>query len=137
MQIYISEEDLVENIQARFAAAYPFLTIEFFKEPHGEAAPSPLSGRIPGATPIDGIRMQHAFGWLDITGSRTVAEVEKECYELFGLSVQVFRKGRHCKLETTRTDYLTLDEQNELGRMSTGIPTAALPETPSPDEMDG
>ncbi|SCC61093.1 hypothetical protein GA0116948_11859 [Chitinophaga costaii] len=119
--IYISEEDLVENIQARFAAVYPFLSIEFFHMPHGEGEPSLPSDHIPGSTPIDDIRIVHAFGWLDISGNKPVAQVEKEFYELFGLSVQVFRQARHGKLETTRTDHLTLEVQNELGKKTRGI----------------
>lgn len=114
MKIYISEEDLVQNVQQRFREAFPFLEIHFpligaDKKVGSEVAPE---------TPIDDIRMQHSFGWIDVDGSKTVEQLEREFMELFGLTVEIFRKGKNCCFSTRDTCYLPLREQNAVGGRS-------------------
>lgn len=114
MKIYISEEDLVQNIQERFHEAFPYLEIHFpaigtDKDTGAQVAPE---------TPIDDIRMQHSFGWVDVDGSKTVEALEKEFRELFGLTVEIYRKGKDCCFNTRDTSYLPLREQNAVGGRS-------------------
>ncbi|WP_343670676.1 hypothetical protein [Chitinophaga sp.] len=115
MEIYISEEDLLQNIQDKFQEAYPHLRLEFFKHPHEAGEGCPRNERWPLNTPIEDIRMVHSFGWIDISEDRTVAELEKDFYRQIGLSVQVLRKSGLNWLLTTRTDHLTLKIQDEMG----------------------
>ena len=51
----------------------------------------------------------------------TVSDLEQKFAELFGLSVQVFRKSANVWLETTVTDGWTLEEQNRQGEALAGI----------------
>lgn len=116
MQIYISEEAVVRDIQEKFQTMYPYLRLEFFRKPHTKGTCSPEAEKISSDTPIEKIRMIHSFGWLDISYYRTAAAVEHDFSYLFGLSVQILRKAGNLWLETTITDNWTLEELNNAGR---------------------
>ncbi|MGO4292171.1 hypothetical protein [Chitinophaga sp. RAB17] len=116
MQIYISEEAVVRDIQEKFQTMYPYLKLEFFRKPHTKGACSPEAEKISSDTPIEKIRMIHSFGWLDISYYRTAAAVEHDFGYLFGLSAQILRKAGNLWLETTITDNWTLEELNNAGR---------------------
>jgi len=118
MEIYISEEDILRNIQNRFREVYPYLKLECYLCPHEEGEGSRDNERVSPDTPIEDIRLMHTFGWIDIGEHLTVAEVEREFYRYMGLAIQIFRKGRNGWLQTTRTDAMTLAEQNALGKES-------------------
>lgn len=118
MEIYISEEDILRNIQDKFQEVYPYLKLECYLCPHDVGEGTPDNRKLPGDTPIEDIRLIHSFGWIDISEHRTVAEVEKDFYRDMGLAVQIFRRTRNGWLQTTRTDELTLKEQNMMGMES-------------------
>ncbi len=117
MNIYISEEATVRSIQEAFHNAYPCLKIGFYRQPHESGRGSALAMTIPPDTPIEDIRMQHTFGWIDISEQRTAADLEHDFMHTFGLSVQVLRKSGDLWLETTRTDSRTLAQLNERGKL--------------------
>jgi len=50
---------------------------------------------------------------LTIYGQQKVSEVEQLFQDVYGLSVQVFRKSGTIWLETTATDDWTLNKQND------------------------
>jgi hypothetical protein len=60
-------------------------------------------------------RTIHDSGTLTITPQMTVANLEQGFADVYGLSVQVFRKSGKVWLETTVTDNWTLEEQNRQG----------------------
>ena len=47
----------------------------------------------------------------------TVTDLEQNFSDVYGLSIQVFRKSGDVWLETTITDGWTLEKQNEQGKM--------------------
>jgi len=108
MEIYISEEALISGIQQDFQEAYPFLRLEFFY----------ADSKLPPDTPIEDIRMMHTFGWIDISKHRTAAEVEHDFKHLMGLSVQIMRKCGDLWVQTNKTDFWTLKQLNEEGRLA-------------------
>ncbi|MCF6407841.1 hypothetical protein L3C95_33450 [Chitinophaga filiformis] len=118
MEIYISEEDVLRNIQNKFHEVYPYLKLEFYLCPHDQGKGTANNKKLPADTPIEEIRLIHSFGWIDIGEHRTVAEVERDFYRDMGLAIQVFRRSRNGWLQTTRTDELSLEKQNLLGRES-------------------
>jgi hypothetical protein len=118
MEIYISEEDVLRNIQNKFHEVYPYLKLECYLCPHEQRESSANNKKLPGDTPIEEIRLIHSFGWIDISEHRTVAEVERDFYRDMGLAIQIFRRSRTGWLQTTRTDNLSLGEQNRMGRES-------------------
>jgi hypothetical protein len=46
----------------------------------------------------------------------SVAELEQQFSDVYGLSVQIFRQSGKAWLETTVTDKWTLEKQNEQGK---------------------
>jgi len=60
-------------------------------------------------------RKIHQDGALHISPEHTVAEMETELWEKFGLSVQIFRKSGNLWIETSLTDSWTLERQNREG----------------------
>ncbi len=118
MQIYISEDALLANIQSDFSEAYPYLKLEFYRQPHEAGEACPASEKLPPETPVDDIRMLHTFGWIDINPGRTALELEYDFRHMLGLNAQVLRKSGELWLETTKTDNWTLRQLNEEGKLA-------------------
>jgi len=118
MEIYISEEDILRNIQNKFREVYPYLKLECYLSPCEKGKAPRQNEKISPDTPIEEIRLMHTFGWMDISEHRTVAEVEKEFYRYMGLAIRIFRKGRNGWLPTSNTGAMTLAAQNALGKES-------------------
>jgi hypothetical protein len=118
MEIYISEEATIASIRQDFREAYPFLQLAFYQQPHETGESCCSSQRIPPETPIEDIRMMHTFGWLNISHQRTAAEIEQDFRRLMGLNVQVLRKSGDLWLQTTKTDFWTLQRLNEEGKLA-------------------
>lgn len=132
MQIYISEEAVIRDIQDKFQTIYPNLKLEFFRTPHTKGAYSPEEDKISPDTPVEKVRMREGFGWLDISYYRTAAEVEHDFSHIFGLSAQILRKAGTLWLETMATDNWTLEELNDAGRPAKH-PAFNLPEKTADD----
>ena len=60
-------------------------------------------------------RTIHNKGTITITPQMTVAGLEQNMNDVYGLSVQVFRKSGMAWLETSVTDNWTLEQQNKQG----------------------
>ncbi|MEC5142477.1 hypothetical protein [Chitinophaga sp. 212800010-3] len=116
MKIYISEEAVVADIQDKFHELYPYLKLEFFREPHADRKCSPQENAVPADTPIEKIRIQHSFGWLDVGNYRTALAIEHDFRHLFGLSVQILRRSGDLWLEVTGTSDWTLEKLNAAGK---------------------
>jgi len=60
-------------------------------------------------------RTIHKSGSILITPGMTVCKLEQNFRDVYGLSVQIFRRSGKVWLETTVTDGWTLQEQNSQG----------------------
>lgn len=118
MNIYISEEAVVGDIQERFQEFYPYLKLVFYRNPHIKGEGTPKKEIVAPDTPIDKIRMIHSFGWLDISYYRTALAVEHDFSYEYGLNAQILRRSGDLWLETTVSDSWTLEELNNAGRPS-------------------
>jgi len=118
IELYVSEEDLIGNIQKDFSFYYPYLRLQFFKNPHGEKEASLKKELLPAYLPVSEIALFHKAGRINISPYRKATEMENDFYFKLGLNVQVFRKANNIWLETTKTDDLTLKAQNEIGKIS-------------------
>lgn len=115
MRITINDNRRIFAVQEAFTKAFPYLKLEFFAKPHkpGGASSKKLI-RHPAKT-LGECRTTHNNGIITITGNMTVSELEQRFADVYGLSVQVFRKSGKVWLETTVTDNWTLDLQNQQG----------------------
>jgi hypothetical protein len=118
MEIYISEDATVATLQHEFQEAYPYLKLEFYRQPHAAGQPCPAKDKLLPDMPIEDIRMMHTFGWIDISHNRTAAALEEDFSRLYGLNVQIMRKSGDLWLQTTTTDNCTLGQMNEEGKLA-------------------
>ena len=117
MKIQISDQRKIQAIQEEFSGQFPWLKLEFFSRPHKIGAPSPKRELVSPLRTLGESRVTHKSGTIIITPSMTVSDLEQAFLEIYGLSVQVFRKSGKTWLETTVTDNWTLEHQNTQGKM--------------------
>ncbi len=115
LELGINQGMRLIDIQKEFNAYYPFLKLEFFRKPHPEKRLSPKAEKINPEERVKKISRIHDHHSINIESSRTVADVEQEFWDSFGLSAQVFRKSGNLWIETSLTDNWTLDKQNKIG----------------------
>lgn len=116
MEIIISADKKIREIQEEFNQQFPYLKIEFFKKSHGEGEASPLSDLIDSNKTIREISSYKENKPVKINSFAKVSTFEIFFLETYGLSVQIFRKSGKKWLQTTTTDHWTLIEQNEEGK---------------------
>lgn len=105
----------VAEVQDRFTECFPNLTIAFYQKAHKQFAPSDDRYLYKGAERIGNIRSNHNQGAFEIKSWYSVARVEKELKEKYGLHAQVFRVAPDGQaVQTTLSDAFTLKEQNDL-----------------------
>jgi len=115
MKILINDRRKIHAIQEDFNKQFPYLKLEFFSKPHsiGGGSAKKLI-KVPSKT-LGECRTIHDSGTITITPQMTVADLEQNFRDIYGLSAQVFRKSGKVWLETTVTDVWTLEEQNSQG----------------------
>lgn len=114
--IVIDESQTIESVQKKFIDAFPFLKIEFFRDSHTVGSGSKKK-RMYESKSVKLFKLSKNFkrGRISIEANRTVANLESDFQNQFGLNIQVFRKSGKVWLETSVTDSWTLDEQNKEG----------------------
>ena len=116
MFLQIDDSLSVEDVQDRFSDCYPFLRLKFYSAAHKRFRPSEEACVINGKEKIGDVRKLHANGVLEIKSWYTVARVEEELKERFGLNAQIFRRNPKGEwIQTSLSDALTLAEQSEMG----------------------
>lgn len=128
MEIVLTYQEKVKDIKKQFNCVFPYLKLEFFIEPHVVGEGSPFLKMVPPSTLLGEITGILREGEIVLKPDDTVKDVEQAFQRSFGLPVQVFRKQNEVWLETTSTDYLTLAEQNEMGRRASEVPVRQVEE---------
>ncbi|SHL61086.1 hypothetical protein SAMN05444266_104158 [Chitinophaga jiangningensis] len=131
MEIYVSEEAVLQEIQKKFSEFYPHLRIEFYKNPHDLNTSCPDKEWLDNSLPVDEVRIIHTAAWINISPEVTTGALEQAFYDLLGLSVQIYRKEREHWIETTTTDIWTLGKQEEVARREGSVEIV-----PSPDDVN-
>jgi hypothetical protein len=115
MKITIDDSRKISDIQGDFNLIFPYLKIEFFSRFQKIGGSSARKFMKNATNTLGECRIIHKKGNLIITPKMTVAELEQNFANIYGLSVQVFRKSSKVWLETTITDRWSLEEQNKQG----------------------
>lgn len=121
MEIVLAYQETVKDIKKQFNSEFPYLKLEFFTEPHVVGQGSPYLKMVPPSTLLGEITGILREGEITIKPESSVKELEQTFQRKFGLPLQVFRRQKDVWLETTSTDYLTLAEQNEMGRRASEL----------------
>lgn len=128
MEIVLTYQETVKDIKKQFNCLFPYLKLEFFSVPHVVGQGSPFVKMVPPSTLLGEISGILREGEITIKPDLSVKEVEQTFQHHFGLPVQVFRRQKDVWLETTNTDYLTLAEQNDMGRRASEVPVRQVEE---------
>jgi hypothetical protein len=131
--LHISPSKHVYELQQEFSKTYPFLRLDFYLSRLTEPGRPVLTKKLITTSTLLKDAGLKKDGDLDISGTMTVAELEKLITERYGMNVQVVRRSGNIWLETTMTDDWTLQQQNDHGREITTHGT--LPED-APDDFD-
>lgn len=115
MTLRIEHNSSVADIQHTFSLEYPYLKIEFFEPCHRSVPPRKRKG-VSGETALGNIGKILSPADLEFNEETSVAELEEKFQEMFGISVQVYRRAGNIWIETNITDKWTLKHQNEQGR---------------------
>ena len=113
MEMIIEKRKQLQEIQVEFNTLFPFLKLEFYANEYASEEGSAKRNTLDTALSIESVQHKTAEGSLAIQGSMRVAELENAFEEMYGLSVQVFRKSGNTWLQTTTSDSWTLNEQNQ------------------------
>lgn len=112
----VDAKQTTTGLQRDFSKHFPFLKIEFFREPCIKGKGNSKDKMILSSEIISRLQRKKQLGKISYTISTTVSEIEEKFLDKFGLCMQVFRKSGNVWLETTSTDDWTLEQQNEEGR---------------------
>jgi hypothetical protein len=122
MQLLISAGRTIRDIDKEFTQAFPSLKLEFYHHKHKVGQSSRSDKKVSEYSSLGELNKNIKSAHIDINPTNTVAEIEQIFQNEFGLSVQIFRRMGDVWLETTRTDSLTLEKQNNLGLTKSRIP---------------
>lgn len=114
--ISVDMQQTTAGIQSEFNTLFPFLKIEFFREPCIKGKGNTKDKMISSNEMLSRLQNKKQFGKIAFTKKTIVSELEENFLNTFGICMQVFRKSGNIWLETTSTDDWTLEQQNEEGR---------------------
>jgi hypothetical protein len=109
MKLFIEKGSLAEDVKKVFTACYPFLKIEFYKNPLANSQYKKET--LPLNLPLVQLMKKPAKTVISIEKNKTVAELEND-FSLIGLKAEIFRKSGNVWIETSLTSNWTLQQQN-------------------------
>lgn len=117
MNIIINDHRKIFAIQEAFSKAFPYLKLEFLSKPNtAKGSSSPKIVKHTSKT-LGECRVIHNKGKVTITPSMSVADLEQKFSDVYGLTIQIYRKSGTSWLETSVTDGWSLEEQNNQGEI--------------------
>lgn len=115
MKLQLNATTRIREVKQQFSAAFPYLKLEFFHNPHQGLEGSPRKEKVPDKAQLIEIRGVLKEGNFLLDPEMTVADFEERMQQKHGLPVQVFRRSGNLWLETVQTDHLSLYTQNDMG----------------------
>ena len=120
MEIHINDKMTILDLQQQFSNVFPFLKLEIFEITHTSNGLS--KSRVhPNYKQLGACRKNHIEGTLNFSSNDPVEKLEKNLWQQFGLSAEVFRKSGYLWIETSLSDTWTLQSQNEEGRIFSAL----------------
>ena len=116
MQLNITPDRLISDIQKEFNEIFPFLKLEFFNNKSFARNNFSASQIIPRNRKLGEIQKGIKEDIIELEELMKVNDLENLFKDKFKLAVQVFRKSGNLWLETTMTDSWSLLQQNNHGK---------------------
>ena len=105
----------IKDIQQEFSHAFPYLKLEFSTSREAIPGRKHSGSNEQGVVASVGYDKAVPNAEIYLTPGTTVLELERKCQDLFGISVQVYRRFRRVWLKATMTENFTLQQQNDHG----------------------
>ena len=115
--IAISKGTKLSFIESAFVQRFPYLSLNFYKNPHNPRQSSDEKDIIDKEKTAGEVNPDLRPGLLRLDGQMKVEEFEMLMEDRFGLNVQVFRFSHGKWLMSWATDMWSLDEQNRRGEL--------------------
>ena len=116
MIIEIHPDKKLKDINNAFKLVYPFLKLEFFSHSHQWQEGNIELQRLNQQLTVDeATGHQSVSGYIEIHYWQKTGVLEMNFLKQFKLAVQVYRKYGDQWIQTSGTDELSLEEQNEAG----------------------
>lgn len=93
MQLTINDHRKVYALQEEFHQAFPDFLLAFFKKPSKVGASAPKKMVIRATETLGQCRNIHKKGMLTVTPGMTVADIERDFDDVYGLSVEVLKRA--------------------------------------------
>lgn len=113
MEILIDRNKKLSALQIDFQRLFPFLKIEFYNQFHDTFEGSFNENLLNHDLSIKEVTDHALPRVIKIYGKMTAEELERAFADIYGLSIQVFRKAGRIWIQTIASDNLTLDELNQ------------------------
>lgn len=110
MELCLERGKPIRDIQKEFNEIYPFLKIELFEKDESSA-------KVVRSIPVAGTKR------VDVSGTRTVAELERDFSNFCNMHIQVFRRAGSLWIEALLTLDWSLEQQNREGQLFSSIHT--------------
>ncbi len=114
MNLVITKDKTIHDVQQEFNSRFPFLKLEFYKHDRANPAFRTKKHLLP-STSLSEAGLTGDNGIINLLEEMTVAELEKNFLKKYSLDVHVSRKSGMIWLQTTMTDKWSLVKQNEHG----------------------
>ena len=115
MQLFLSTESTIREINKEFQKRFPFLKLEFYKQPSKTEQYRYWKEKFSGQVTLKETGSKLIPAIIKISPGDTVNELEKRLQNNYGLIAQVFRKSGDVWLETVQANDLTLERLNSIG----------------------
>ena len=111
--LHLNYDGSIAEIQQEFNNMYSFLRIQFYRI--SGVGSQPKERKVIVSTSLLRAANLTREGTIVVDNNMTVAELERKFSEDFGLTIQVTRQSGILWLETTVTNNMSLQQQNEHG----------------------
>lgn len=115
MQLFLSTESTIREINKEFQKRFPFLKLEFYKQPSKTEQYRYWKEKFSGQVTLKETGSKLIPAIIKISPGDTVNELEQRLQNNYGLIAQVFRKSGDVWLETVQANDLTLERLNSIG----------------------
>jgi hypothetical protein len=119
MTIEINSNTTLGDVIQAFTNYYPYLKMEFFKKHHHWQEESSSNEILTHSYLVNSFTNVDNNHFIIFHYWQKTGVVEQDFYTKYGLNIQIYRRQGDQWVQTTGTDELSLEEQNEIGRKAT------------------
>jgi hypothetical protein len=121
MHLILSKTSKVRDIKEAFHSAFPYLKLEFVKKRNRKGKDVLIDDLTSDETLLIDMLGSDSQDGIEITSTQSVGDVEQMFQQQFKLPVLIFRKMGTVWIETSETNKLSLEKQNQIGEEAVSL----------------